>query len=123
MNVIDLAERRELRAIAKRVDAMEADNRELRLRFEPALRARVALARVCEFQERFEGLLKHIREPLAEAIAWAVIEQIARGELPDYRLAVALVLSDTAKFIERVPALTATIAAEYGRLSSLYKDF
>ncbi|MEJ1960722.1 MAG: hypothetical protein WDO56_03935 [Gammaproteobacteria bacterium] len=123
MNIVDLTERRQLREIAKRLDAVEAENRALKLDLDPLLRSRVALARVVEFQDRFAGLLKHIREPLAEAISWAVAEQIARGDEPDYKLAVALVLSDGARFLERVPRAQAAIAGEYARLSSVYKDF
>lgn len=124
-NIIDLAERRQLREIVRRVEAIEAGNRELRLQLTPGLRSRVALARVCEFQTRFAGLLKHLRAPLQEAMAWAIADQLERGEPLDYRVAMALVCGFGVEEFQgdRAGACRERIGAEYARLSSVYGDF
>jgi hypothetical protein len=124
-DVIDFAEKRTLREIRQRLTAIEAENRALRLSLEPALRARVALMRVCEFQDRFAGLLKHVRAPLQEAIAWEIARQRECGEAPDYRRALALVCGFGVGEYEHdlVGECRSRIAAEYARLSSAFEGF
>ena len=123
-NVIDLDRRRLLRELAARLDKFETRDRELRLQREPQLRVRVALARVCEFQERFDGLLKHVRQPLQEAIGWEIARQVEAGQAPDYRLALVIVCGLKGEYeTDHVSDCREKIAAEYARLSSVYKDF
>jgi hypothetical protein len=121
-DVIDIGEKRALRALRQRLAVVESETRELRLKLEPGLRARVALLQVCEFQERFDGLLKHVRTSLQEAIAWEIARQAECGEAPDYRRAVALVCGFGAGEYEydRVSECRGRIAAEYARLSGAY---